>query len=291
MIGDPTRHLSQHGAFAQLVNDLTLRYGAGEARSIARIVFEDAFGARRNRQKNFTAGEERRFQEIRKRLLDGEPVQYVLGEADFFGFRFKVTPAVLIPRQETEELVAWVLDWLKQYSGMQPAILDIGLGTGCIGISIKAKSPRVHLYGLEISSEALMLATANAERILKGASFNFYSSDILDRNTWAPFPVLDLIVSNPPYIPQGERALVPDHVARWEPHGALFVPDAEPLIFYQAIAEFALEKLRPGGALFFECNEFNAPAVADTISRLGLVRVELRKDLSGADRMVMAIHP
>lgn len=281
---------TSHTAFGQLILDLTPRYGAGEARSIARIVFEDAFGTRQPDQKIFSAQEEALFQEIRRRLLSGEPLQYVLGRADFFGFKFQVSPAVLIPRQETEELVAWVLDWLKSTAIQHPVVFDIGLGSGCIAVALKAKRPGIRLFGLEKSQAAIELARENAERLLKHRDFNFITGDILERRDWARFPAPDVIVSNPPYIPVQEKNLLQANVLDHEPPLALFVDGNDPLLFYRTIASFAQEKLRPGGALFFECNEFNAPAVAEMLHTGGFVRVELRKDIAGADRMVLAIR-
>ncbi len=276
-------------AFEQLILDLTPRYGAGEARSIARIVYEDAFGTRRPAEKVFSPEEEQRFLQIRQRLLSGEPVQYVLGQADFFGLKYTVTPAVLIPRQETEELVAWVLEWLKQTEKKTPAVLDIGLGSGCIAVTLKVKRPDIRLFGLEISTKALPVATENARRLLSNTTFQFYAGDILNPEAAENFPPLDVIVSNPPYIPRQEHALMPDHVLAHEPEIALFVDDDDPLIFYRAIAAFARQKLSIGGALFFECNEFNAGEVADLLRSSGFSAVISRKDLFGADRMVLGI--
>ena len=274
-------------AYEQLVADLTPRYGGGEARSIARIVFEDAFGARRPAEKQFDEAETVRFLDIRQRLLLGEPVQYVLNQADFYGLKFHVTPAVLIPRQETEELVAWILDWLKEMAITPPAVLDIGLGSGCIAVTLKFKWQNIHLYGLEKSPEACSIATENARRILKTTDFSFRTGDILNAADWADLPLMDVIVSNPPYIPWSEQTQVPDYVRKYEPELALFVADEDPLLFYRTIAEFARNTLRPGGALFFECNEFNATAVADLLKDTGFTAVERRQDLAGADRMVM----
>lgn len=271
-----------------LVEQLTARYGEGEAKAIARIVFEDAFDRGR-------AFEATRFETILSRLVAGEPVQYVLGEADFFGLKFKVNPAVLIPRQETEDLVAWVLEHLKTFSPIAaPSLLDIGLGSGCIGISLKKKRPSLQLFGLEKSPEALAVATENASRhlnipISQFSNFEFMEGDILNRSDWAGFPQLDVVVSNPPYIPHSEKGHVPEHVMNHEPALALFVDDPDALLFYRAIAEFSLEKLRPGGVLFFECNEFNATEVADMLRAKGFSNVETRKDLSGANRMVKGI--
>ena len=274
-------------AYEQLVADLTSRYGAGEARSIARIVFEDAFGARRPAEKQFTEAEASRFLDIRQRLLLGEPVQYVLNQADFYGLKFQVTPAVLIPRQETEELVAWILDWLKETDIASPSVLDIGLGSGCIAVTLKAKRPDIRLFGLEKSPDACLVATENARRILRNHDFSFFTGDVLDRSAQTLFPPLDVIVSNPPYIPLREQEMVPDHVRKYEPELALFVADDDPLLFYRAIAGFARHNLCAGGALFFECNEFNARSVVDLLQAEGFFAVELRQDLAGADRMVM----
>ena len=277
--------------FEQLVADLTPRYGAGEARSIVRIVFEDAFQIRPDANTYLPEAAEVQYLEIRQRLLAGEPVQYVLGKADFFGLKFKVDRSVLIPRQETEELIAWALKWLKAYPFAAPAVADIGLGSGCIAVALKVKRRNIQLFGLEKSPEALQLAKENAQNLIGEQDFTFFQGDILNQQDWDYFPNLDLIISNPPYIPRTEAALMPEHVLAWEPEMALFVDKPDALLFYRAIAGFALQKLKPGGALFFECNEFNAGAVAELLKNVGFTAIELRKDLSGADRMLMGIVP
>jgi release factor glutamine methyltransferase len=265
-----------------LIESLIPRYGEGEAKALARIVFEDAF----DRGRSF---DPERFEAIQTRLLAGEPLQYVLGMADFWGLKFKVSPAVLIPRQETEELVAWVLEHLKSSALDTISLLDIGLGSGCIGITLKKKMPAIRLFGLEKSPEALAIAVDNATRILGPNTYEFMLGDILNRADWAQFTALDVVVSNPPYIPHVEKSLMPDHVLAHEPALALFVDDPDPLLFYRVIADFCSEKLRPGAALFFECNEFNAPEVAAMVREKGFEEVEIRKDLAGADRMLRAI--
>ena len=266
-----------------LIESLIPRYGEGEAKALARIVFEDAFDRGR-------AFDPERFEAIQTRLLAGEPVQYVLGMADFWGLQFKVGPAVLIPRQETEELVAWVLEHLKSSALDAISLLDIGLGSGCIGITLKKKMPAISLFGLEKSPEALAIAFENANRILGPSTHTFILGDILNRADWAQFAALDVVVSNPPYIPHVEKSLMPDHVLAHEPALALFVDDPDPLLFYRVIADFCSEKLHPGAALFFECNEFNAPEVAAMLREKGFEQVEIRKDLAGADRMLRAIR-
>lgn len=279
--------MSPEQAREVLVDALGPRYGIGEAKAIARIVFEDAFNHGR-------AFDSMRFEEIQQRLVSGEPLQYVLGQADFFGLKFLVSPAVLIPRQETEELVAWVLSDLKDLAIPHAAginLLDIGLGSGCIGITLKKKFPAIQLFGLEKSPEALAIARENALQILKITDsgvpqFQFFEGNALDPAHGDLFPSMDVVISNPPYIPESEKGLVPDHVLAHEPALALFVADPDPLLFYRAIADFSLKKLKPGGALYFECNEFNAGEVVAMLHEKGFDRVTLRKDLSGADRMV-----
>ena len=270
--------------FDQLTADLTPRYGHSEARSIARIVFEDAFDTKLYFEKVFSPDEEGRFSVVRDRLLRGEPVQYVVGQAAFFGQMFRVGPAVLIPRQETEELVDWALQILKNGHSASPKILDIGTGSGCIPIILKQKCPQAEISATDISHDALEVATENAR--LHDVSVYFQANNILDRDGWATFPMFDLIVSNPPYIPRSEAELMPDWVKDHEPHLALFVLDEQPLLFYETIADFALEKLQPGGTLLFECNEFNAKKVHHLLFEKGFSGVELRHDLFGKPRMV-----
>lgn len=275
-------------AFEQLVIDLTPRYGPGEARSIARIVFEDAFGTKRPAERVFSTEEETQFLHLRQLLLGGEPLQYVLGMADFFGYRFQVSPEVLIPRQETEELVAWVLaDLQRQPTGMK--ILDVGTGSGCIAVTLARKMPTAEVWAIDLSAGALAVATENARRL--GALVQFQQLDVLDEKEWEQLPDFECIVSNPPYIPESEAILMPEHVLRFEPHQALFVDNEDPLLFYRRIADLALLKLTTSGTLFLECNEFNAGEVAELLRQKGFTEVVLRHDLAGAERMVRGVSP
>jgi len=278
-----------------LIQGISSRYSLAEAAGIARIVLEDVFQVHRKPESVFvsewTSAQTDDLQQIIRRLEAGEPVQYVVGTADFFGMVFQVNPAVLIPRQETEELVAWVLEHLRNLdTDSHVSLLDIGLGSGCIGIALKKKFPRLQLFGLEKSAEALAVATHNAQQILgESADFRFLQGDILQASDGQAFSALNVIVSNPPYIPLAEKELMPEHVLAHEPALALFVSNEDPLVFYRTIADFALEKLRPGGVLFFECNEFNAAEVAMLLSEKGFQDVVLKKDISGSDRMVRAL--
>ncbi len=268
--------------FNLLVRKLTPIYGKGEAKSIARIVFEDAF-----RLFDFSSVRpflfQQEFQSIQERLLKKEPVQYVLGQADFYGLKFKVTPDVLIPRSETEELVHWILETNQLEA---PRILDIGTGSGCIPITLKKKLSLAEVMAVDVSEKALAVAQENAQ--LNEVTVALQQVDILNKPDWNQLPKFDIIVSNPPYIPTKEAALMPDWVKNFEPSLALFVSNEDPLIFYRTIAEFALTHLDSTGILFFETNEFNAAEVQEVLMDRGYQDVQLQKDLFGKERMIRA---
>ena len=267
-------------AHQQFVQQLTPFQGEREARSIARIVFEDVFRLfDYQSEQPFLAIDE--LQAIQKRLVNNEPVQYILGQADFYGLKFKVTPDVLIPRPETEELVYWVLESIQK-SNLK--LVDIGTGSGCIPITLKKKLTNAEILGLDVSQTALKIAQANA--VLNQVDVTFQAVDILKEKGWQALPYFDVIISNPPYIPYEEIGLMPKQVTDFEPNLALFVDDKAPLIFYQKIAQFAQQKLTPNGQLFFECNEFNAKEVVLILKQLGFSKVELAKDMEGKERMV-----
>lgn len=271
-----------HQAYQGLINALEGLYGPGEARSIARIVFEDAFGIFSfNRQGAFSPEQETRLDDIANRLLAHEPVQYVLGMADFYGLKFKVSRQVLIPRPETEELVHWMLEILDEKA---LKILDIGTGSGCIPVTLKKQRPGWEVWAVDISPEALEVAQENA--VMNRVEACFQQQDILDDSQWGRLGRFDAIVSNPPYIPEREAVLMPENVRRYEPRQALFVGNEDPLLFYHAIARFARRHLVHGGRLFFETNEFNAGQVAELLRSQGFGPVELKQDLSGKERMV-----
>ena len=271
--------------FNLLVRKLTPIYGKGEAKSIARIVFEDAF-----RLFDFSSVRpflfQQEFQSIQERLLKKEPVQYVLGQADFYGLKFKVTPDVLIPRSETEELVHWILETNQLEA---PRILDIGTGSGCIPITLKKKIPLAEVMAVDISEGALAVAQENAQ--LNEVFVSFKQVNILNKGEWTQLPQFDIIISNPPYIPTTEASLMPHWVKDFEPSLALFVSKDDPLIFYRTISKFTLSHLDSMGFLFFEMNEFNATKVKALLMDEGYEDVELQKDLFGKERMITArIH-
>lgn len=274
--------------YNHLVEALTPKFGQGEAESLARIVFEDELFVY-----NFTSdvhlpeGEIIKLNSIKDRLLGNEPLQYILGQADFYGLKFKVNEHVLIPRQETEELVYTMLEVIKKLDYQKPIkLLDIGTGSGCIPIALKKKVPQIEIEAIDVSLEALAVAKENA--ISNEVAIQFHHTDILDKAQWNELGTFDIIVSNPPYIPEREKALMPDWVVDQEPNLALFVPNDKPLLFYQTIADFAFAKLNSGGYLFFECNEFNAQSVLNLVEEKGFMNVQLQKDINGKERMLRA---
>lgn len=269
-------------AYRQLLAALATHYEEGEAASVARIVFEDAFSVRNfQREDALPSHQLALLARIQSRLLAGEPVQYVLGAADFFGLKFRVDPRVLIPRQETEELVLWVLDTVGHISSLK--ILDIGAGSGCIPIVLKKRRPDLEVHALDNSPGALAVARENADRL--GTRIIFHQVDILDSTQWPLLPEFDILVSNPPYIPPSEAVLMPEQVLQFEPAAALFTATEDALVFYRTIAEFAADHLLEGGWLFFETNEFNAGQVRQLLEDRGFT-AELRQDIHGKDRMV-----
>jgi len=274
-------------AYHQFCTATQAAYPIRETLSMARIIFEDEFGVTNfDRIGAFSEEQQDRLQHIQGRLLQQEPLQYILEQADFYGLKFKVSPAVLIPRPETEELVYWILGHAR-LSVYNPAlkVLDIGTGSGCIPITLKKELPILEVHATDISNKVLEVAQWNARA--NNTSVYFKEHDILKEEVWGQIEQYDIIVSNPPYIPNAEKALMPDNVKDFEPHLALFVSDDDALVFYRTITKFALQHLQDKGMLFFEVNEFNAKEVVQMMEESGFVQVELKQDLSGKDRMVL----
>ena len=262
-------------------------YDEREARSVTQLVFEKVLELQSHKLflekiRLLTVDQKERLEQILKRLLTYEPPQYILGEADFYGLKFKVNSSVLIPRPETEELVAWVK---SSISNNQSSILDIGTGSGCIAVALSKEFPDAQITATDKSSEALNIASEN-NSLLK-TNVSFLEHDIL--TTQLDLQRYDVIVSNPPYIGVTEAATMSDNVLKYEPHLALFATDGDDLIFYRKIASEASTALKPGGMLFFEINRLKGPEVVDILKKSGFKNVELRKDLSGDDRMVKGI--
>ena len=218
-------------------------------------------------------------------LENGEPPQYITGTAYFYGLELKVNPAVLIPRPETEELVEWIISDYREAG--QVRILDIGTGSGCIPVSLAQLLPEAQVSSCDVSAEALRIAAMNIKRY--GDKVTLFCADILKEEL--PECQVDVLVSNPPYITESERTDMEANVLDWEPELALFVPDSDPLRFYRRIARKGLDWLSEGGALYFEINRAYGAETVRMLEELGYRQIELRKDLSGNDRMIKAIRP
>ncbi|MGB0391260.1 MAG: peptide chain release factor N(5)-glutamine methyltransferase [Salibacteraceae bacterium] len=250
-------------------------------------------------QKNYGLTAAQQFLEQEKRISEseilktvfairemekGKPLQYVLGDAEFYGFTFLVNENVLIPRPETEELCSWIIDSVQNKAA---SILDIGTGSGCIPITLKLELPEADITGCDVSSKAMDIAIENAG--LNQASVNWLELDILSEDDPFNENEFDIIVSNPPYVLEKDKSKMETNVLDFEPHIALFVKDNDPLLFYRVIAEKAKQWLKPEGNLFFEIHESLGKQTLKLLTELGYVNLELRKDLSGRDRMIKAV--
>lgn len=219
---------------------------------------------------------------IAMRLHSGEPLQYILGTTSFYGMDLHVSPAVLIPRPETEELVEWILS----ENDMRPRrVLDMGTGSGCIALALAQNRPLWSVEAIDISNEALDLARKNADE--NGIKVDFRQQDILQIPSQQE--IYDIIVSNPPYITPSEKKQMHCNVLDFEPHLALFVPGDDPLLFYRAISRFASTALKPGGQLYFEINRQFGQETLNMIKQESTLQPTLRKDISQNDRMIMAV--
>ncbi|MEO8933019.1 MAG: peptide chain release factor N(5)-glutamine methyltransferase [Xanthomarina sp.] len=239
-----------------------------------------------------TKEEEKPLFEALSRLKKEEPIQYIIGETEFYGLPFKVNADTLIPRPETEELVSLILHNVHTLNleSKTIRILDIGTGTGCIAISLAKNLLKAQVYALDISEEALKIAKQNAD--LNNVEIQFIKTDILNRDSWnLEFrnKEFDIIVSNPPYVRNLEKLEIKNNVLKHEPHLALFVEDTNPLQFYEAIANFALTHLKASGLLFFEINQYLGIETTQLLKDKGFSDLELKQDVFGNDRMLKAI--
>jgi release factor glutamine methyltransferase len=226
------------------------------------------------------------FKEALKSLKNYLPIQYIIGETEFFGLPFKVNSNVLIPRPETEELVEWILQKKLTNNG-QLSILDIGTGSGCIAISLAKNLPNTKVYALDVSKEALQIARQNA--VLNHVNIEFFQASILNSNSWnLDFKNLkfDIIVSNPPYVRELEKEQMKANVLNNEPHLALFVDDDNPLKFYNAITQYAVDNLSTHGELFFEINEYLGSQMIQLLKDYNFKDIELKQDIFKKDRMI-----
>lgn len=269
---------------------LTALYEQREAANICDWVLEHLTGKKKidrflDAGLPLSAAQQTQLEQYTRELLTHRPVQYVLGEAWFAGMRFEVNESVLIPRPETEELVAWVLSDARLATGKPIRLLDIGTGSGCIPVAIQQKAPACDGMGIDISEAALQTAKKNAVSLQ--AKVRFQLIDFLDENERNTLPVFDIVTSNPPYIRQSERTAMQKNVLDFEPSLALFVPDEDALLFYRNIAAFGKTHLADKGSVFLEINESLGDEVVRLFEEQGYP-CETRKDLQGKDRMVKA---
>lgn len=273
--------------YRELWRTLEPLYGNGEARAITDYVLDVCFGLSKadilcGAVEEMTAEKTAELNKIFGRLMEGEPVQYVLGRAEFCGRWFSVRPGVLIPRPETEELCAWITADSK--ASASPKVLDIGTGSGCIAITLQLDMPESKVTAWDISADALDVARENAQQL--GANVNFVKQDALNAK---PEGEWNVIVSNPPYICEKEKKDMAVNVLEHEPHTALFVPDADPLLFYRAITRLAVQTLSKGGRLYFEINPIYADDTCHMMRAEGMTAVELHSDMYGKQRMAKGV--
>ena len=270
--------------YETLWHRLTPLYEISEAKAIVRWVLDVRFGLSMadilcDKVNQLSADDQKELETMTQRLEKGEPVQYIIGMADFCERQFHVAPGVLIPRPETEELCRWIVE----KSGDKTCILDIGTGSGCIAITLALEIPDATVAAWDISDEAVQIAQKNAKTL--GANVHFERQDILNS---PPDACYDLIVSNPPYIQPKESDGMAKNVLDYEPHQALFTPDDQPIIFYQRIGDFAWQHLKTGGVLYFELNPLTAHEVSDYLHHLGFSEIEIRQDQFGKQRFLKA---
>lgn len=275
----------------QLISRLSAIYEESEASIIADWVMEKLTGQNKMdrvlyKEKELTPKQQRQLKKYNEQLMEHCPVQYVLEEVWFAGMKLHVNEHVLIPRPETEELVEWIVNDYRSVMTDHRGFLDIGTGSGCIPIALKKKIPQASVFACDISRQALEVATRNAQT--NNAEIQFIECNVLNKDYWHRLHEIDVIVSNPPYIPLKDRAAMRENVLNYEPALALFVPDEDPLLFYKAIAELAVAK--KATALYFEIHEEQGKAVVELLQNSGFKQVELKKDMQGKDRMVKGIH-
>lgn len=214
-------------------------------------------------------------------LKEYKPIQYILGETEFYGCNIKINQNSLIPRPETEEIVRWILD---ETGGNSCKIIDIGTGSGCIAVALAKNNISAKVFASDYSEEALNVARRNAG--INNTEITFFNFNINFPETSDILDVYDIIVSNPPYVTESEKRQMKENVLKYEPNDALFVPDSDPLIFFKAILQFAQSKLQSGGNIFFEINERFGKQMIQLLEKFNYHHIILRKDINNKDRMI-----
>jgi len=277
-------------------------YQEQEAINITDLAIEHVTGLLKTQRvsKKQTELSESQFSQLQKdlqRLKSNEPIQYVMNKTWFYGMELYVDKNVLIPRPETEEMVEWIINDMKA-SGKdvfirrsmeadettQLKILDVGTGSGCIALALKKAMPKAEVWGCDVSEEALNVARRNGSTL--NIRVDFQGLNFLDEAQQKHLPTVDIIVSNPPYVPLKDKEQMQPNVVAHEPHTALFVPDNDPLVFYRALAEFGKKRLYESGTIYMEIHEGLANEVVTLFNKQGYSNIELKKDMQGKDRMV-----
>lgn len=267
---------------------LTNLYASSEVDSFIFMIYEEVLGISSAKvlafpEQSLSNEEVIRVEEIILRLSKSEPIQYIFGKGYFYDLCFKVTKSVLIPRPETEELVHWIL---TDFGNDPIRVVDVGTGSGAIPIALAKNRNAWQMHALDVSPEAIEVARENARE--NKVKVDFHEINIL-KESLPTGRLFDVVVSNPPYVTESEKTLMQANVLNFEPHLALFVDDNLPLLFYERIAHLAKEQLATKGFLFFEINEQFGTETINMLEKLGFERIELRKDLSGKDRMIKAM--
>lgn len=273
---------------AQIRKELGGIYSRDEIESLIFLIFGKLKGYSRAQlllasDSEITPEEQLQIDQIVARLKAHEPIQYILGETEFYGLPIRTIPGTLIPRPETEELVQWII---QENQLTKPVIFDVGTGTGCIAVALRKNIPDSTVLACDVSPVCLETARRNAFE--NNAELSVFEFDILNFNPEINFPKLSVIVSNPPYVRQSEKLLMQKNVLDHEPELALFVDDDDPLIFYRKIAEFAQKHLQNGGRIYFEINEALGKECSEMLQEKGFSEIRLKKDLQQKDRMLAA---
>ena len=275
---------------ASIRKELAGIFSKGEIESLILLIFEKLKGYTRTQlilasDQELSAEESMIIENIVARLKNHEPIQYILGETEFYGLPFFAVPGVLIPRPETEELVQWII---QENQLTAPNILDIGAGSGCIAVSLKKNIPQATVYACDISPICLETSRRNAK--FNDVEVSVFEYNILTHMPEIEFPRLDIVVSNPPYVREYEKQSMQKNVLDFEPGLALFVPDTNALLFYEYIAEFSLNHLIKGGYLYLEINEAFGQECLRMLLEKGFSEMILKKDINGKDRMIRSMY-
>lgn len=275
--------------FNLLTNTLTALYPHSEAESIAYAAAEyvlnyTKFRLSQHRGDIFPENKILLWKSVEERLLKGEPIQYITGEAEFYGLKFCVNSSVLIPRPETEEMVDSII---KENGKSKLNVIDIGTGSGCIPVSLKHHRKGWEVYATDISSGALKTAKRNA--LKNNVLINYIKEDIFEPSSFNEKDFFDIIVSNPPYVPYSDKEKLHVNVRDFEPDTALFAPQGEPFKFYRAIADFSLLRLKPGGKIYVEINEKASHEVATVFYEKRLKNIMILKDINNKPRIITAV--